>query len=56
MFAVLGEDTITTAIVEDADLHDHLAKGLYEAKLAGAISVQQAEYRREAFLLLCSCQ
>ena len=31
---VLGEDTITAAIVEDADLHDHIAKGLYEAKLS----------------------
>lgn len=31
---VLGEDTITAAIVEDADLHDHVAKGLYEAKLS----------------------
>jgi hypothetical protein len=31
---VLGEDTITAAIVEDADLHDHITKGLYEAKLS----------------------
>jgi hypothetical protein len=30
---VLGSDTITAAILEDADLHDHLTKGLYEAKL-----------------------
>jgi hypothetical protein len=30
----LGESAITAAIVDDPDLHDHLAKGLYEAKLA----------------------
>jgi hypothetical protein len=30
---MLGEETITAAIVEDPDLHDHLTKGLYEAKL-----------------------
>lgn len=30
---MLGTDTITAAILEDADLHDHLTKGLYEAKL-----------------------
>lgn len=30
----LGDETITAAIIEDPDLHDHLAKGLYEAKLA----------------------
>jgi len=30
---MLGEDTITAAIIEDPDLHDHLTKGLYEAKL-----------------------
>ena len=30
----LGEDTVTAAIIEDADLHDHLAKGLYEAGLS----------------------
>ena len=29
----LGQDAITAAIIDDADLHDHLAKGLYEAKL-----------------------
>ncbi len=28
----LGPDAITAAIIEDADLHDHLAKALYEAK------------------------
>ena len=27
----LGPGVITAAIIEDADLHDHLAKGLYEA-------------------------
>lgn len=30
----LGEDAITAAIIDDADLHDHLAKGLYEASLS----------------------
>jgi len=30
----LGEDAITAAIIDDADLHDHIAKGLYEAKLS----------------------
>jgi len=30
---MLGEETITGAIIEDPDLHDHLTKGLYEAKL-----------------------
>ncbi len=31
---MLGEETITAAIIEDPDLHDHLTKGLYEAKLS----------------------
>jgi len=31
---LLGGDTIDAALLEDADLHDHLLKGLYEAKLA----------------------
>jgi len=30
----LGQDAITAAIIDDADLHDHLAKGLYEANLS----------------------
>lgn len=30
----LGDETVTAAIIEDADLHDHIAKGLYEAKLS----------------------
>jgi len=30
----LGQDAITAAIFDDADLHDHLAKGLYEANLS----------------------
>ena len=30
----LGQDAITAAIIDDADLHDHLAKGLYEADLS----------------------
>ena len=30
----LGRDAITAAIMDDADLHDHLAKGLYEANLS----------------------
>ncbi len=29
----LGEAAITAAIIDDPDLHDHVAKGLYEAKL-----------------------
>lgn len=31
---MLGDKTITAAIIEDPDLHDHIAKGLYEAKLS----------------------
>ncbi len=31
--ALLGDETITAAIMEDPDLHDHLTKGLYEAEL-----------------------
>jgi hypothetical protein len=31
---LLGDDTITAAIVEDPDLHDHIMKGLYEAEAA----------------------
>jgi hypothetical protein len=30
----LGENATVAAIVENPDLHDHLAKGLYETKLA----------------------
>jgi hypothetical protein len=30
----LGQDATTAAIMDDADLHDHITKGLYEAKLA----------------------
>lgn len=30
----LGDETVTATLLEDADLHDHLAKGLYEAKLS----------------------
>lgn len=30
----LGDTTITAALIDDPDLHDHIAKGLYEAKLA----------------------
>ena len=29
----LGEEVVTAAIMEDPDLHDHITKGLYEAKL-----------------------
>jgi hypothetical protein len=29
----LGDNTITAALMEDPDLHDHLLKGLYEAKV-----------------------
>ena len=31
----LGENTVTATIIEDADLHDHLVKALYEIKLSG---------------------
>ena len=31
---LLGGETITASIIEDADLHDHLSKGLYETGLA----------------------
>jgi hypothetical protein len=27
---VLGDDAVATALVEDPDLHEHIAKGLYE--------------------------
>lgn len=30
----LGDSTITAALIDDPDLHDHIAKGLYEAKLS----------------------
>jgi len=30
----LGETAVTAAIIDDPDLHDHLAKGLYEARLS----------------------
>jgi hypothetical protein len=29
----LGDATVTAALIEDSDLHDHLLKGLYEAHL-----------------------
>jgi hypothetical protein len=32
--ATLGDETITSLLSEDVDLHDHLLKGLYEVKLA----------------------
>lgn len=32
--SLLGDETITGAIVEDPDLHDHIMKGLYEAETA----------------------
>ena len=32
--AGLGDETVTAALIEDPDLHDHLLKGLYEVKLA----------------------
>lgn len=31
--SLLGDETILSAMLEDADLHDHLMKGLYEADL-----------------------
>ena len=30
----LGENTLTATMIEDADLHDHLTKGLYKLKLS----------------------
>lgn len=30
----LGRDAVTAALADDADLHDHLTKGLYEIKLS----------------------
>jgi hypothetical protein len=32
--ALLGDNAMTAAIIDDPDLHDHITKGLYEAKLA----------------------
>jgi hypothetical protein len=32
--SLLGTDTISAALVEDVDLHNHLQKGLYESNLA----------------------
>jgi hypothetical protein len=32
--ALLGDAAVIAGIVEDSDLHDHVMKGLYEAKLA----------------------
>ncbi len=29
----LGDNTVTAAIIDDPDLHDHLTKGLYETRL-----------------------
>ena len=31
---VLGDSTVTSALMEDPDLHDHITKSLYEAKLS----------------------
>ena len=30
---MLGDEAVTTTIAENPDLHDHIAKGLYEAQL-----------------------
>jgi hypothetical protein len=30
----LGDETISAAMLEDADLHDHISKGLFEANLS----------------------
>jgi hypothetical protein len=30
----LGDETVAAEFIEDADLHDHIAKGLYEAGLS----------------------
>jgi hypothetical protein len=34
--ARLGDETVMASLLEDPDLHDHIAKGLYEAKLASS--------------------
>jgi hypothetical protein len=31
---MLGDTAVTAALIDDPDLHDHISKGLYEAKLA----------------------
>jgi hypothetical protein len=31
---LLGDDIITAALMEDADLHDHIVKGLYETDMS----------------------
>jgi hypothetical protein len=31
--ATLGDETVTASLIENTDLHDHLMKALYEAKL-----------------------
>jgi hypothetical protein len=31
---LLGDSTVTSALMEDPDLHDHVTKGLYEAKFS----------------------
>ncbi|MFZ3181384.1 MAG: DUF3775 domain-containing protein [Methylocystis silviterrae] len=30
----IGDETISAVMIEDADLHDHITKGLYEAGLS----------------------
>jgi hypothetical protein len=32
--SLLGDETVAGALIEDADLHDHIMKGLYETELA----------------------
>jgi hypothetical protein len=32
--ALLGDEAVVGLLIEDPDLHDHLVKGLYQAKLA----------------------
>jgi hypothetical protein len=32
----LGDETVIASLIEDPVLHDHLAKGLHEAKLASS--------------------
>jgi hypothetical protein len=31
---LLGDETVTAALMEDPDLHDHIAKGLYETNMS----------------------
>lgn len=38
-----GDKTITAALLEDVDLHDHLMKGLYEGGLAASAQARHSD-------------